>query len=111
MAENGKNIVTGISCYLIAKEVLNIILGGNIIHLIITAVFVALLFLGASGNLKYANIIAAIGVALVALYYLPTNLRGLPSSWIYLLEGIVDFVCAGLLVFSADVKAYFGQAN
>ena len=111
MAENGKKIVTGISIYLIVKDVFNLILGGSFIHLIISVVCVVLLFLGASGTLKYANAIVASAIALISLRYLPQNVSGLPNSFVYLAEGVIDLVCAVLLIFSSDVKAYFNQSN
>ena len=107
MAENGKKIVTGISIYLIVKEILNLILGGNFIHLMISVVFVVALYLCAKGIFKYANVIVAAALALISLRYLPQNLSGLPNNFVYLAEGILDLGCAGLLVFSPDVKAYF----
>ena len=102
---------TGISIYLIVKDVFNLILGGSFIHLIISVVCVVLLFLGASGTLKYANAIVASAIALISLRYLPQNVSGLPNSFVYLAEGVIDLVCAVLLIFSSDVKAYFNQSN
>ena len=107
MAQQGKNLVTGICIYLIAKSILNLVLGGfamgNFVSLLIQAGLAGMLFFG----VRYGNYIAGAVLALVAVRYLPGNLGGLPGSLLYLLEGGLDLFAAALLFFSQDIKAYF----
>ena len=109
MPENGKRFIIGISAYLLAKCILNLDLGGfamgNIVMLAIQAGFAALLLF----RVKYGNWIVGILTVLLAAYYLPGNLSGLPGTWLYLAEAAVDIGASVLLFVSPDVKAYFQE--
>ena len=107
MAEQGKKIVMGISIYLILKQVLNVILGTGVSTMLLPVLISVFMYL----NLwQYTNYVVAGIIALIAFRYLPDNLRNFPSSWLYLLEGIVDFGTAVILIISQDVKAYFNKS-
>lgn len=107
---NGKNIVTGIAVYLIAKGILNLLLGGfgvgNIVSLVIQIALAAVLIKA----VPKSNYIAAILLVAVALYHFPANLGNLSANWIYLLEGILDIGVAALLAFAKDVRTFFDHA-
>ena len=107
MTEQGKKIAMAISVYLILKQVLNVVLGTGVSSMLLPVLISVFMYL----NLwKYTNYAVAGIIALIAVRYLPDNLRNLPSSWLYLLEGILDFGAAAVLVFSQDVKAYFNKS-
>lgn len=100
----GQKISMGIALYIIAKQILNILLGGfSGVNLLI------LLFgLGAGycfyAGVKKSNLIVAVIMMLVACAYLPGNFRG--GQWLYLIEGVIDIVCAGVLVFHPDIRTH-----
>ncbi|MBQ8928426.1 MAG: hypothetical protein IJ055_09180 [Oscillospiraceae bacterium] len=106
MKERGRVLCFLIAAYLLAKSILNLIIGGfaaaNWISVLLAAGFAAVLILG----IRYTNYIVAALTALIALRYFPGNLRGLPGTWLYLTEGIIDFAAAGLLIFSKDILAH-----
>ncbi len=102
--ENGKKFAIGISVYFVAKQLLNTIIGGlDLPMLLLHIAFAVVLILG----IKYSNYVVAGIAALVALYYLPGNISGLPGSWLYLLEGILDVGAAAILIFQKDVQMFF----
>lgn len=101
----GRNVATAIGVYLIAKSVLNMVIGGgfSIISLLFAVLEAFLLVTG----LQYVNIAVAGIMFLVAVVHLPSNISNFGSNWIYLLEGIIDIAGAVLLVTRDDVKAHF----
>lgn len=102
--EQGRTITIGITVYLIAKVILNGVLGGfSLFELIIAVLFGAVMFTGG----KFANYVIAGFLALVALSHLPDNISDIGSNWIYLLEGIADIGCGAVLCFFAPVKEHF----
>ncbi len=103
MADHGKNIIIGIGIYLIIKGVLNWILGASLLTLIIPLLLAGILYFAVFEQANYA---AAAVMILIALNYLPNNIRGLPGTWLYLAEGLIDFGAAAILIMSQDVKAY-----
>ena len=108
MAEKGRKFVMAFSIYLLAKQVLNIMLGESIFSLVLPAAISVFLYL----NLwEYTNYAAAALITLVALRYLQDNLRGLPSTWLYLTEGILDIGVSAVLILSQDIRAYFNKSE
>lgn len=109
--EQGKKIVLGVSAYLIAKGVLNLILGSfaltNIASLILQ-IGLALVLIKGIRNMNY---IAALVTGIIALYHLPANISNFSANWIYLIEGILDIGVVALLVLAKDVKAFFENSN
>lgn len=107
MPETGKKLVIAAGVYLIAKSVLNLFLGGfgmgNLATLVLEAGFAAMLLF----RVKYANWIVGILTLLMAAYYLPGNLSGLPGTWVYLAEALLDAGTSVMLFAHPDVKAYF----
>ncbi len=108
MAEQGKKLVMGISIYLIAKQLLNVILGAGVFSMILPVVISVAMYL----NLwQYTHYAAAAILALIAVWHLPANLGGLPGTLIYLIEGLLDLGAAAVLILSQDVKAYFQKTE
>ncbi|MBQ6181417.1 MAG: hypothetical protein IJK31_06990 [Ruminococcus sp.] len=103
--ENGRKICIGIGVYLIAKCVLNMIIGGglDISGLLIAAGLSCVLWLG----IQYTNYAVAGILALIALVHLPANISNISSNWIYLIEGIIDIGFAALLCIHSDIKEHF----
>lgn len=107
--ENGRKFAIGIGLYFVLKQVLNLVLDGigdgEIFTLLLSVGYAVVLILG----IRYCNYVVAALAALIAVYYLPGNITGLPGNWIYLLEGILDIGAAAILVFQKDVQAYFNK--
>ncbi len=106
--ENGKKLVTGIGIYLVAKAILNLIIGfsgGNVVSLVLAVVFAGALILG----IKYANYVVAAILAFTVIWHFKDNVTNLPANLIYLIEGLLDIGVAALLVCAKDIKAHFGQ--
>ena len=57
-------------------------------------------------RVKMSNYIVGAFSILMALYYLPGNLSGLPGTWLYLTEAVLDVAAAVTLFVSKDVKVY-----
>ncbi|MBR1555209.1 MAG: hypothetical protein IJ644_07450 [Oscillospiraceae bacterium] len=108
MPEQGKKIVIGIGGYLILKQIMNVIFGAGIFTTFLPVVIAVFLYLKLW---KYTNYAAAVILMLIVLRYLPDNLRGLPDTWLYLTEGILDIGASVMLIRSEDVKAYFNQTE
>ena len=108
MPEQGNKIEMGISIYLIVKQLLNVILGAEIFSLVLPVVISVCMALH---FWKYTHYASACVIALVALHYLPANFGGLPSTWLYLTEGILDIGVSAVLILSKDVRAYFNQTE
>ena len=106
MKEKGKAFLLGVSAYLLAKSVLNLFLnhfgGSEILNLIVQAVLAAVLIC----RIPKGQFITGAALVIIACIHLPANLGGLPGTWIYLAEGIIDIAVAALLFSSPDVKAY-----
>jgi len=88
---------------LIAKSILNKMLGGDSGDIMYATVETIFLFTG----LQYVNYVIAAITGFVFLYYLKGNLADISSNWIYLAEGIIDVICAVLLIIHKDVKEHF----
>ncbi len=102
--QTGRNFSLFIGIYIVLKAVLNMIIGDdsfwNVIYSLVEAV---VLYTG----LMYINYVIAVILAIVVLVNLKNNITNFSSNWIYLLEGIVDLVCAVLLVVNKDIKGHF----
>ncbi len=109
--EQGRKIVYGIGIYLVAKSILNIVLGGFGFSNLATLILQVGLALVLCKGVRNMNYVTAVIIGLIALYHLPANLRNLPANWIYLTEGVLDIGAAALLVFAKDVKAFFASRN
>ncbi len=109
--EYAKKIVLGISVYLIAKGVLNLVLGsfafGNIVSLAVQIVFVVVLL----SRIRYSNYVISVLIGITVIQNLPANLGNLPANLIYLLEGIFDIGVIALLVLAKDVRAFFDSKD
>lgn len=101
----GRNFVVIIGVYLIAKTVLNMIIGGgfNIFDLLAPIIC----FLAMFSGLEYLNFAVAAIIAIPVLKNMPYNITHLPGSLIYLIEAIADVGAILLLVIQNDIKAHF----
>lgn len=101
----GRNIVTAMGVYIIIKAVLNMFIGGGIsvLSLLWAVLLAVLLFMG----FQYTNIGVGVVLFLGAVVHLPANISNFGSNWLYLMEGIIDIVCAVLLVRRNDIKEHF----
>jgi len=97
--------VTAVGIYIIAKAVINMIIGHwfSLSSLIIAVVLAVALYSG----VKYLNYAVAVVLAVTVAKNLPYNITHLPSTVIYLAEGIADVVCAVLLCLNTEVKKHF----
>ena len=101
----GRMLATAMGIYLIVKSVLNMIIGGGIsIGSLLRAVGGAVVLFS---GMEYVNIAVAGILFIVAVIHLPSNISHFGSNWIYLIEGIIDIVCAFILVTRDDIKAHF----
>ena len=96
-----------IGVYLIAKAVLNMVIGGgfSFSDMFIALGLAVMMFTG----FKYFNYIAAAVLAVIVLIYLPGNISNISSNLIYLIEGVIDIVCAALLCLQRDIREHFTQ--
>ncbi|MCM1133544.1 MAG: hypothetical protein NC340_08745 [Ruminococcus flavefaciens] len=101
----GRNFVVIIGVYLIAKTVLNMIIGGgfNIFDLVAPVIC----FLAMFSGLEYLNYAVAVIIAIPVLKNMLYNVTHLPSSLIYLAEAVVDVGAILLLVIQNDIKTHF----
>ena len=111
MKEKGKTIIIAVCAYLLAKSVLNLFLNHfgatELLNLLVQLVLAAVLICRVQ---KGHYIVGAVCV-IIACLHLPDNLRGLPGTWIYLAEGIVDIAAAVTLFASPDVRAYISSGS
>lgn len=102
--QTGRNFAICIGLYLIAKAILNMIIGndpiGNLIYSVIEA---AALYTG----LMYINYVVAGIAVLVVLVNLKNNLSNVSGNWIYLVEAVIDIVCAVMLIAQRDIREHF----
>ena len=101
----GRMLCIIIGVYLIAKAVLNMVIGGgfSFSDMFIAVVLAVMLFTG----FKYFNYMAAAVLAVIALIYLPQNISNIGSNWLYLIEGIIDIGCAVLLCVQKNIREHF----
>lgn len=104
-SEKGRKFVVIIGVYLIAKTVLNMIIGGG--FSILDLISPVILFLAMFSGLEYLNYAVAVIIAVPVLKNMLYNITHLPSSLIYLIEAFADVGAILLLVIQNDVKAHF----
>ncbi len=101
----GRRIASVIGAYVVIKAVLNMILGGSIADIVIGVVYMLFLYSG----LEFVNYIIAALLAITVIRHIGYNVTNLPSSLVYLIEGVIDAVCAVLLCINKNVKAHFSS--
>ena len=101
----GRTYVIIVGIYLIIKTILNMIIGGglNITDWLFAIIAAAAMFSG----LQYINIGVAVLLAITVVTNLPYNITHLPSSLIYLIEGVIDTAAIVLILVQKDVKEHF----
>lgn len=104
----GRKLVVIIGIYLIAKTLLNMIMGGFYMFNIVADLLVPMIcFVALYSGLEYLNIAVAVIIALPVLKNMYYNIIHLPSSLIYLIEAVIDVGAILLLVIHKDVKEHF----
>jgi len=105
--QKGQRFVILIGAYLIAKPILNLLLGaGFLTGLIQAIVFTVLLISG----MEYINYAVAAILTLTALSHIKNNIDGLGRDWryiIWLIEGLGDIAVAVSLCIIKDIKEHF----
>ncbi|MBQ7046935.1 MAG: hypothetical protein IJN85_04245 [Oscillospiraceae bacterium] len=109
--ESGRMVAIIIGVYLVCKELINMfigLLGGGfgITGLITAAILAVVLFLG----IKYTNYVVAVILAIVVLTNLGNNISNIGDNLLYLIEGIIDIICAVIICIMPNVKEHFTNA-
>lgn len=99
----GRGFAMVIGIYVVAKAVLNMILGGSFTDIIIGVVFAAFLYTG----LEFVNYVIAALLVLTIIRHIGYNVSNLPDTIIYLIEAVIDAAAAVLLFINKDVKEHF----
>lgn len=102
--QTGKTISMAIAAYMVIKGIINLTLGfgaGNLITLIVSAVLAYTLIKG----IKYCNYVTCAYLAILFIANVVPNISG--HHWFYLMEGIIDAVCAYMLAVPPAVREYF----
>ncbi|MCM1083630.1 MAG: hypothetical protein NC393_09145 [Clostridium sp.] len=103
---SGKNTCIVIGGYMVVKSIINLVMGfglGNVITLAVSVVLAFTLIVG----VKYFNFITAAYLVVIFLIHVVGNITG--HQWFYLAEGIIDVICAFLLVAGSGVRAHFDE--
>lgn len=111
MSETGRKMSIVVGIYIIAKAVLNLILGFSFVNILMVLV-AGVIFVLLYKRIPYCNYIVAVYLALVFLAHFWTNITNLGNGfvyWIYLAEGILDLLAGAILAFNKNVKAYFNN--
>lgn len=106
----GQKISMAIAAYMIVKPVFNwLFLGGSIAPLALGLIAMVCFYFG----VKWSNTVIAVLLMLVACANMPTNIKniGFNMFLIYLLEGLIDMVCAVILAFHREVRQHFHLTN
>lgn len=103
-SENGKNLCGVIAGYIVIKQLLNLILGFGFMNIIWLLVAAALGYCLITSK-KYMNIATAVFLAVMVLVHIKDNISG--GQVLYLIEAVIDVVCAAALVINKDIKQYF----
>lgn len=107
--DKGFRIIAAMAAYVLVKGIVNMVIGGFSLSGLLIAAAMACAFFVLINKFNY--VLAAV-LALVVLIHLPANLGNIGSNWFYLLEGVIDIVCAAMLVTNSDVKEnYAGTIN
>jgi hypothetical protein len=103
----GRNYVITIGVYMLAKTILNMILGGGfaVNDLIFALAAAAVMYTG----LQFVNIAVAVLMAITVVRHLPYNISNLPSTLIYLIEAVIDAWAVIVLLTNSAVKAHFAN--
>lgn len=101
--EQGRTIAIIVGVYFIIKSVINLVLGGGIGDILISVAEAALLYTG----LMYVNYVVAALVAIIVLKNLGNNISNIGDNFIYLIEGVIDVICAVVICISGSVREHF----
>jgi hypothetical protein len=111
-AERGKSFVVVIGSYMVLKEVLNLILSivgggglGGIVSIIITGIIVfAMLYCP-----QWIKYIVALFLAVTFFRHIFGNLSDIFGNLIYIIEGVLDIICAVVLVINPAITAFYDE--
>ncbi|MBR6102833.1 MAG: hypothetical protein IKP95_10410 [Ruminococcus sp.] len=108
---NGRNLCGLIAVYMVIKGILNLILGFGVTNIIALGVSVFLGYCLIMG-FKYMNLFTAGFLIALVVFNIKDNITeiGLNRHLIYLVEAVIDVVCAYKLLFNEDIKEHFRKS-
>ncbi|MBR6872241.1 MAG: hypothetical protein IKN17_01900 [Ruminococcus sp.] len=108
---NGRNLCGLIAVYMVIKGILNLILGFGFMNILMLAISVGLGF-SLIISLRYMNYVTAVFLAVNVVINLKDNISniGFNVHLVYLVEAVIDVVCAFKLVADADIREHFNHS-
>ena len=108
---NGRNLCGLIAGYMVIKGILNLILDFSGTNVMMLAVSVGLGF-GMLIAFKFMNYITAAFLFVMVVIHIKDNITNI--GWnvhiVYLVEAVIDVVCAYKLVASEDIREWFRKS-
>ncbi len=101
-----KKVAEAVSCWMVLKSVINLILGFSAENVVMLAVAIALGYTLITKR-SYMNIVTAVLLAVIVLIHLWDNLTN--ARILYLLEAVIDALSITVLVVPKQVRAYFNN--
>ncbi|SDB12690.1 hypothetical protein SAMN02910317_00592 [Ruminococcaceae bacterium FB2012] len=108
---NGRNLCGLIAGYMVIKGILNLILGFSGFNVMMLAVSAGLGF-GMLIRFRYMNYITAAFLFVMVVIHIKDNITniGLNVHIVYLIEAVIDVVCAFKLVADRDIREWFDHS-
>ena len=108
---NGRNLCGLIAGYMVIKGILNLILGFSGFNVMMLAVSAGLGF-GMLIRLRFMNYITAAFLFVMVVIHIKDNITniGLNVHIVYLVEAVIDVVCAFKLVADRDIREWFDHS-
>ena len=108
---NGRNICGLIAVYMVIKSILNLILGFGFTNILMLAVSIGLGF-SLIIALKYMNYVTALFLVVMVIVHIKDNITniGFNVHIVYLVEALIDVVCAIKLVADQDIREHFNHS-
>ncbi|MBQ7187307.1 MAG: hypothetical protein IJR91_06715 [Ruminococcus sp.] len=105
---NGRNLCGLIAGYMVIKGILNLILSFGAANVLMLAVSAALGF-GMLIRFRFMNLITAGFLTVMVIVHIKDNIAniGLNVYIVYLVEAVIDLVCAFKLVTDQDIREWF----
>ena len=105
---NGRNLCGLIAGYMVIKGILNLILSFGFTNILILAISAGLGF-GLIISFKYMNFITAGFLVGMVVAHIKDNISniGLNIHILYLVEAVIDVICAYKLVADQDIREHF----
>jgi hypothetical protein len=113
-AEKGKSFIVVIGTYMVLKEVLNLILsivGGGGFAGIANVVIAGIILFALIGCPKWIKYIVALFLAVTFFRHILGNIKDIFGNLIYIIEGILDIICAIVLVINPAITAFYDEKS